>query len=53
MAAAVLAALLKFSVRTPAESVMIAAVAVGVAFLVDRLATQFRTHMLGSWDRGS
>lgn len=53
MGALVLAVLLKATIKPPAECVLIAALAVGVGFVVDRLATQFRTHMLGFWDRGS
>jgi hypothetical protein len=53
IAAVVLALLLKFSAKSPTECVIIAALAVAMGLLCDHLATQFRTHMLGFWDRGT
>lgn len=53
IAALVLGALLKFSTRSEAECVLITVLATAVGLLLDNLATQFRTHILGSWDRGS
>jgi hypothetical protein len=53
IAALVLAMLLKFSTRTAAESILITAIATAIGLLLDNLATQFRAHVLGSWDRGA
>jgi hypothetical protein len=45
--------LLKFSTRSMPESILITAIAMAAGLLFDNLATQFRTHILGSWDRGT
>jgi hypothetical protein len=53
MAALVLLALLKFSNKSPVESLLICGTAISIGLAIDRLASQFAGHILGSWDRGS
>ena len=52
MAALVLTMLVKFSTRSMPESILITAIAMAAGLAFDHLAAQFRTHMLGFWDRG-